>query len=276
MPTLEGDAKTTNKLAHNRDPLRCYEDPEDLGHSGKIISRRAFNEINSATGANSLKGRFSHKPMHDAESAFWVIVAFLLWACPIDNTKDAGNREERDSLPSPVVEDEQHRKNEERGSSNEVIGDEDEDGDGDFDGDGDEDGDSDFNEDENRNGNGDGGKDDGDGRNRKGDEEGLDAADHKLDDVWRLLAEHSIQDNGIDSRDTMFQFNIARWQDVLHPKLSFLTPMLGLLCEQVQPEYSLVTPTPHELHLHEAIQCILLMYIWDMKNLDHVLLDQKL
>jgi hypothetical protein len=180
MPTWEGDAKTVYKLAHNRDPLQCYEDPEDLSHSGKITSRRAFNEINSAMGANSLKGHFSHKPMHDAESAFWVIVAFLLQACPIDNTEDVGNSKERDSLPSPVVEDEQHRKNEERGSSNEVIGDEDKDSNGDFNGNGDEDGNSNFNEDENGNGDGDGGKD---SRNRKGDEEGLDAADHKLDDV---------------------------------------------------------------------------------------------
>ena len=248
MPKLEGDAKAVYELVHDSDSFRKYEDPEGLGHGGKIIDWEAFDEIESATGANSLKGRFFHQPMHDAESAFWVIVAFLLRASPDDNTKDAGDSQERGSRPSTVVEDEKQGKNEEGGSPNEAIGD----------------------------GDGDGDQDDGDSGDKTGDEEGKDATDPKLDHVWRLLAEHSIQDNGIDRRCSMFQFSIARWRDALHPKLSFLAPMLRLLCAQVHPEYSLVTPAPHELHLHEAIQRILLTYIWNMKDSDHILLYQKL
>ena len=234
MPKLEGDAKAVYELVHDSDSLQKYEDPEGLGHGGKIIDWEAFDEIESATGANSLKGRFFHQPMHDAESAFWVIVAFLLQACPVDITEDA------------VVDDEKQGKNKEEGSPNKAIGD------------------------------GDGDQDDGDSGDKTGDEEGKDATDGKLDDVWRLLAEHSIKNNGVDGRDTMFQFNVVCWRDALHPKLSFLAPMLRLLCAQVQPEYSLVTPAPHELHLHEAIQRILLTYIWNMKDSDHILLGQKL
>jgi hypothetical protein len=93
---------------------------------------------------------------------------------------------------------------------------------------------------------------------------------------WTLSAEHSIQDNGLDSREVMFQFSQMRWQESLHSKLFFLVLMLRLLCKQVYPEYSLVDPAPQELHLHEAIQRVLLTYIWKMKDSDHILLGEKL
>ena len=123
-------------------------------------------------------------------------------------------------------------------------------------------------------GDGDGDGDDGDEDKDVKEEEAV--SDRKLDEVWKLLAEHSIQNNSIDSRDTMFHFNVDDWKHALHPKLSFIAPVLWQLCEQVQPEYSLVTPAPHELHLHEAIQRILLNLIWNMKDSDHILLDQRL
>lgn len=98
--------------------------------------------------------------------------------------------------------------------------------------------------DEDRDEDGDGEQDDGDREDKNGVEEGEEATNHKLDLVWRLLAEHSIQDNGIDGRDAMFQFNVNHWRDALHPKLSFLAPMLQLLCKQVQLEYSCHPSTP--------------------------------
>lgn len=113
MPALEGHTKVAYKLFHHDDSIRTYEDPEDLCHGGKMIDRKEFNQVCSATGANSLKGRFFHQPMHDAESAFWVIVAFLLRARPIDNPEDASDGE---GSAGPVVNDEkQEEKDKERG-----------------------------------------------------------------------------------------------------------------------------------------------------------------
>lgn len=86
-------------------------------------------------------------------------------------------------------------------------------------------------------GNGDG--DDGD-EDKDVNEEEQEASDRKLDQVWKLIAEHSIQNNSIDRRDTMFHFDVDDWKEALHPKLSFMAPVLWQLCEQVQPEYSLV------------------------------------
>jgi hypothetical protein len=62
MPALEGDAKVTYELIHHDDSLWMYENTEDLGHGGKIIDRKKFSEVCSATGVNSLKGHFFHQP----------------------------------------------------------------------------------------------------------------------------------------------------------------------------------------------------------------------
>jgi hypothetical protein len=103
-----------------------------------------------------------------------------------------------------------------------------------------------------------------------------DATNPQLDAIWKLLAEHTIQCGTADSSGPVFQLDTLSWRDILHPKLSFLAPMLASLCEHVEPEYTLVNPTPPEFHLHEAMQRILLMNIWSMKDTDHISLDQKL
>jgi hypothetical protein len=136
MPTLEGDAKAAYELVHANNSLRSYEDPKGVGHGGQIMGKE-FDELESATGTNSLKGRYFHKPRHDVESVFWVIVAFLLRARPIDTTEDAG-----EESSGTVVKDEKHTKNKEDGG-NDVTKQRDEDGDWNVDGDQDEDEDGD-------------------------------------------------------------------------------------------------------------------------------------
>jgi hypothetical protein len=46
--------------------------------------------------------------------------------------------------------------------------------------------------------------------------------------------------------------------------------MVRKLAVQVLPEYSLINPNPPALHLHEAIQRILLQTIWSMRDADPV------
>src|SRR5271170_4072015 len=82
MPTLGGPAKAAYQLAYEQDELRSYEDRDDLGHGGTLKRAKILETMETADG---LKTLFSHQPCHDAESVFWVIVAFLLRALPIEN-----------------------------------------------------------------------------------------------------------------------------------------------------------------------------------------------
>ena len=69
---------------------------------------KGFNQVCSAMGANFLKERFFHRPMHYAKSEFRVIVAFLLRACPIDNPEDASDGK---GSACPAINDEKQEEN---------------------------------------------------------------------------------------------------------------------------------------------------------------------
>jgi hypothetical protein len=300
MPKLKGDAKAAYELAHGGDFLRNYEDSGDLRHGGRMISEEELMNARSATGTKSLKKRFFHQPMHDAESVFWVIVAYLLRACPVEDAEGVSDGWELGSHGSQGREDRTEAEIErKRNQLHEVVSARDEDGSEDC---GNEvDGNEDEDEVEVEDGDGDGGEgedenedEDGDedeDKDKEGDEnqevsaDDIDeedevlaeaTTDYKLDQIWKYLAEHTIEENAVDSRDGIFNIDLDQWQDALHPKLSFLAPMLVQLCTQVQPEYSHIVPKPQELHLHEAMQRILFTYIWNMKNSDPIPLDQRL
>jgi hypothetical protein len=123
---------------------------------------------------------------------------------------------------------------------------------------------------------GDNGDADSDAEEVKPSGDNLGDTNPRLDELRKFLAGHSIQKNGADSRDPIFNLSGASWREALHPRLSFLAPMLRKLSDQVCPEYSLVSPPTKELHLHEAVQRILLTSIWSMKDSDHIALDRKL
>ncbi|KAL4245116.1 hypothetical protein ABKN59_009864 [Abortiporus biennis] len=60
--------------------------------------------------------------------------------------------------------------------------------------------------------------------------------------------------------------NIPRFEDVLHPSLRSLAPMLSSLTAQINPEYAYLIPPPPVDHLHEAFIRILLKEIVEMKD----------
>jgi hypothetical protein len=93
-----------------------------------------------------------------------------------------------------------------------------------------------------------------------------------LNDLWKPLAEHDIGGRN-DNRGNILKATTKTWVDALHPKLAFLEPMIGKLAEQVRPEYSLISPMPPALHLHEAMQRILFQTIWSMRDADPIPLD---
>jgi len=223
--------------------------------------------------ANPLKDRFIHQPCHDAESVFWVIVAFLLRALPVEN-KEAQNEIAEGTKDNGVwhlsetVDDEGGVAD--KNNEHQLLGDKDdtrhhEGKEGHEDDSGDEDNGEEVDDD-----------DDDKVEQTKHDEGNFKVVDQKLDAIWRLLAEHSIEDTGVDTRAGIFNLNTTAWKAALHPKLSFIASMLRSLCSQVHPEYSLVVPPPPELHLHEAIQRILLSNIWSMKDSDHIALGPTL
>jgi hypothetical protein len=83
MPRLNGAVKAAYESAHEQDQLRTYEDPNGRGHGGVLLTRVELDEIRES-GYDIWHDYFFHQPCHDAESVFWVIVAFLLRALPTD------------------------------------------------------------------------------------------------------------------------------------------------------------------------------------------------
>ncbi|KDQ29953.1 hypothetical protein PLEOSDRAFT_1081624 [Pleurotus ostreatus PC15] len=88
-----------------------------------------------------------------------------------------------------------------------------------------------------------------------------------LCDIWSNIAEHEVGKIQ-DSRMSLLQMNY--WPLCLHEDLSFIGPLMEDLSEQVGPEWALLTPAPKPLHLHEAMQRLILNHVhhWECQNLN--------
>lgn len=88
--------------------------------------------------------------------------------------------------------------------------------------------------------------------------------------AWKCIANHEIggpHDSG-DSRLGLLRR--PRWDGWLHPELAHVEDFLLDLAAQIRPEWGLIEPAPPILHLHEAMQRIILKYIdlWKTQNKD--------
>lgn len=81
--------------------------------------------------------------------------------------------------------------------------------------------------------------------------------------AWSRIGDHefSLTNDIRDSRLSLLRAGESGWQTWLHPGLQHVGPLLQLLAIQVTPEWGLIHPPPHMLHLHEAMQRIILTHI---------------
>ncbi|KAJ8461868.1 hypothetical protein ONZ45_g18139 [Pleurotus djamor] len=104
--------------------------------------------------------------------------------------------------------------------------------------------------------------------NEKGAEEDINHDEFLLQ--WECFHDHDIPLKSAhkDSRTPLLD-GLA-WAKILHHKLAFVAPMITELVYQVRPEYALLEPAPHPLHLHEAMQRIILKYadMWSDQNIN--------
>lgn len=94
----------------------------------------------------------------------------------------------------------------------------------------------------------------------------------KLNQAWKLIANHEVGDtNDVgDGRFGLLRADEDQWKSWLHPYLDHVGRLLVLLARQVSPEWGLCDPPPHMLHLHEAMQRVILTHIdsWKKNKLD--------
>ncbi|KAJ8699012.1 hypothetical protein PTI98_005651 [Pleurotus ostreatus] len=98
-----------------------------------------------------------------------------------------------------------------------------------------------------------------------------DPDDFPLFCAWRHIANHQVgpSQDICDSRAGLLAGG-KLWNEWLHPDLAHAGPLLASLASQVSPEWALLDPPPRALHLHEAMQRIILIHIdsWKTGNLD--------
>ncbi len=98
-----------------------------------------------------------------------------------------------------------------------------------------------------------------------------DPADFPLFCAWRHIANHQVgpSQDICDSRAGLLAGG-KLWVQWLHPDLAHAGPLLAALAAQVSPEWGVLDPQPRALHLHEAMQRIMLehLYLWKEKKLD--------
>ncbi|KAJ8508033.1 hypothetical protein ONZ45_g9652 [Pleurotus djamor] len=94
-----------------------------------------------------------------------------------------------------------------------------------------------------------------------------DTNEDKLAVLWVFFRDHEIPDHFHfhDSRVSLLDDNIE-WEDILHPKLAFVSALIEDFVAQIRPEYALLEPPPHQFHLHEAMQRLLLKYTVEWKD----------
>ncbi|KAF7437574.1 hypothetical protein PC9H_004416 [Pleurotus ostreatus] len=99
----------------------------------------------------------------------------------------------------------------------------------------------------------------------------VDENNDAFNEMWTCLAEHEV---GNDNDKRLPLIHRCKWKHWLHRDLSFIADLMVALSFQVRPEWTLVTPGPDPLHLHEAMQRLILQYVHDWeKNRINVELD---
>lgn len=88
-----------------------------------------------------------------------------------------------------------------------------------------------------------------------------------FDKMWKCLAEHEVAEEN-DTRSSLIQD--LGWERWLHQDLSFIAGLMVELSFQVKPEWTFVTPAPDPLHLHEAMQRLILQHVhnWEKKRIN--------
>ncbi|KAL4246814.1 hypothetical protein ABKN59_008035 [Abortiporus biennis] len=88
-------------------------------------------------------------------------------------------------------------------------------------------------------------------------------------EAWRNLVNYESMENE-DKRKYFMDLTTAQFEQMLHPSLRSLAPMLFKLTKQVSPEYAYMESlaSPPEEHLHEAFRRILLQQMVDMEGED--------
>ncbi|KAF9491969.1 hypothetical protein BDN71DRAFT_1433575 [Pleurotus eryngii] len=88
-----------------------------------------------------------------------------------------------------------------------------------------------------------------------------------FNEMWTCLMEHEVG-NTVDTRYPFMQ--VSGWDRWLHKDLSFIADLMVALTFRAKPEWALLTPTPHPLHLHEAMQWLILQHVhdWETKRLN--------
>ncbi|KAJ8518248.1 hypothetical protein ONZ45_g4687 [Pleurotus djamor] len=94
----------------------------------------------------------------------------------------------------------------------------------------------------------------------------------RFEKIWKLLDTHQVTSTINDEDDDMLLdptlpiFTPLPWAKILHHDLSFVASVVKELTAQVRPEYALLTPEPSVCHLHEAMQRILVKYVWRFRE----------
>ncbi len=90
----------------------------------------------------------------------------------------------------------------------------------------------------------------------------------KLREIWTSIGQHVVTPGRTDSRADLM--DVGSWKTWLHEKLDFAANLMQDLVYQVKPEWGFLTPQPRPLHLHEAMQRILLKYIhlWESRTMN--------
>ncbi|KAG9223410.1 hypothetical protein CCMSSC00406_0007597 [Pleurotus cornucopiae] len=90
---------------------------------------------------------------------------------------------------------------------------------------------------------------------------------HGLRDIWLSIAEHEIGKTD-DKLSSVITLN--KWDKWLHKDLGFVFKLMVPLTRQFRPEWALLSPTPDPLHLHEAMQRLILEHVntWETKELN--------
>ncbi|KAI0075775.1 hypothetical protein K474DRAFT_1773051 [Panus rudis PR-1116 ss-1] len=87
----------------------------------------------------------------------------------------------------------------------------------------------------------------------------------KFDSAWAAIRDHTIS-SVYDTRIPILSHGVHTIEQILHPRLSSLAPLLVSLGRQVKPEYAYLSPSPPADHLHEAFRRILLQHIVNMDD----------
>ncbi|KAI0772797.1 hypothetical protein BD413DRAFT_612288 [Trametes elegans] len=88
---------------------------------------------------------------------------------------------------------------------------------------------------------------------------------------WTKLATHTISDSEMDNRQPLLEDDVESFLPVFDPAMHDVAALLLSMARQVTPSYALMsTLPPHDDHLHEALQRLILNYL--VEHLDHPIL----